>query len=449
MSLKKLLAIFGFFFAVSSALAETEPATPNNIPPSYRYQTGQLVTDDTQAICDAVQVSSGMRGPATASVRESDKYLMCSMFWANGTTPYDTGYTYAPLPYCPSGTLVNGSCGVSYTCRDSSWTLSGQTCTRPDCDLGYDRNAEGQCVKDCTGKAGMGTTNAAYRFTGGTSTWSVSGCKVRCDVRVLTAYGGSGEKCTYTGASALPDDPSAEPLPPDPEKLPPEDPKDCLGQGQGYIQTSTGVKCVPSENAPEGQKPDSVESDKSKESGTPGQDGKPDPNAGDYKREDSTTTRNSDGSTTTTKKETLKGTPDGNGGITCPDGFTANGANCEKVTSTKQSTSDFCSENPKDPTCKGTQPSECDEYPDRLSCMDSGDAPEEGLLPESSVGPSMISPVNVGGGGSCPQGPPLPYGLGNMSFDGLCQLATGIRPIVLAMAWLSAGLILLGGFKEG
>lgn len=197
----------------------------------------------------------------------------------------------------------------------------------------------------------MITANNGYEFIGAVSSWSVGGCKVRCAQRVLASGGGMGYDCKFTGASAEPNNPEAEALPPDPKDPPPEDEKDCLGKGQGYIKSSTGaVTCVSSSEAPEGQKPDKLESDDVKESGKPGD--------ADYKKEESTNSSDSEGNTTTTKKTTVSGTPDGNGGVTCPAGYVKNADDtCTKTTTEKQSTKGFCEENPNATVCKEAEKS--------------------------------------------------------------------------------------------
>jgi hypothetical protein len=175
----------------------------------------------------------------------------------------------------------------------------------------------------------------------------------------LYAQGGSGQECTFTGASASPDNPEASAQPPDPEKLPPETPDDCLSTGQGYIQGSSGVTCVSSESAPAGQKPNSVEQAKApKESGTPGADGKPDPNAADYTKEEQKHSTIG-GQTTTTTTTTKNGTTDGNGNVQCPDGYTRVGttSQCQRVQTTTQGSKSFCEENPKAAACIGESPS--------------------------------------------------------------------------------------------
>lgn len=255
---------------------------------------------------------------------------------------------------CPYGGTLSGTSCVNATCdTTTSERLSNGQCV-PKCGAGYDRNASGQCVKDCTAKAGQPTTNGNYSFSGAVSTWSVSECRVSCAQRVLTAYGGSGYECKYTGASATPDDTSGEALPPDPEKLPPEKPEDCLNRGSGYVQSSSGkITCVPSSEAPEGQKPNKKEADNVKESGTKNPDGTIDKTSPDYKKEETTTSQGSDGTTTTNKKETVAGTNDGNGNVTCPAGYTKNPDNtCSKTTTSQQTNAGFCEQNPNSPLCK-------------------------------------------------------------------------------------------------
>jgi hypothetical protein len=62
-------------------------------------------------------------------------------------------------------------------------------------------------------------------------------------------------------------------------------------------------------------------------------------------------------------------------------------------------------------------------------------------------GPQSITAVGGMGAGSCPADIPLPKGM-SFSFSGICQAADALRPVVIALAWLSAGLIFLGGLKR-
>lgn len=339
-----------------------------------------------------------------------------------------------------------------YTCPDSTWTLSGVTCTRTSCSSGYDVNAQGQCVKNCENFAGKPTPNGSgYSFAGAVSDWSVAGCKVKCNVKVLAQEGGSGQECTYTGASANPSQPEPDPLPPNPEKLPPESPKDCLASGQGYIQSSSGkTTCVAQEQAPEGQKPKEQQKDSEKEKGTPGTDGKPDPNAPDYEKQTKSES-NKDGKVTTTESSTKNGTLDGNGNVTCSAGYTLNpdGKTCTKTTVTSTSASDYCKENPTSTVCKGTEASdECIKNPKRVGCFEAGSPEDSGELETHEFSPSVLPVEVMPSNNSCPADIPLP-GNQKLSFSSYCQLADLARPIVLAFAWMLATFIVLGFSKGG
>ncbi len=93
----------------------------------------------------------------------------------------------------------------------------------------------------------------------------------------------------------------------------------------------------------------------------------------------------------------------------------------------------------------------CSEHPDTFGCTNIGEpnvAPGPDLVTQER-GPSTITPVFVpGSAGSCPADIALPKGM-SFSFSALCTTAEGLRPVVLALAWLSAGLLVVGGFRDG
>lgn len=102
-----------------------------------------------------------------------------------------------------------------------------------------------------------------------------------------------------------------------------------------------------------------------------------------------------------------------------------------------------------------------DEYMDELFCKINPSAPfclqtdfgkvEELDLETKEINVSGISPVNVGGGGGCPSDKSFSVAGKTymMSYSLYCDFAAGLRPIILAMAWLTAAGILIGGFKTG
>ena len=97
-------------------------------------------------------------------------------------------------------------------------------------------------------------------------------------------------------------------------------------------------------------------------------------------------------------------------------------------------------------------PDAAPERPDAPICaeQDFGSV-EDTALGEHTINVS-ITPVTVGSAGSCPA--PTPF---NLLSDGqthyfewttYCNFATGIKPLLLLFAWLSAAGLLVGGFRS-
>lgn len=275
---------------------------------------------------------------------------------------------------CPTGSTYDSARGecrtTQYSCPDSSWTLSGTTCTRTDCPAGEFRDpTQGNtCHKDCSAKAGQATPNTNYLVSNKTGT--LNGCQIRCSTSVTAlqvciggscSYGSDGSSCTYTGKTDQPGDydSNGTGMNPNPNKSP-ASPRDCTGSGMGYVTSSSGnTTCVAAETAPDGQKPMKTETESKKETGSDTNgDGKPDTNAPDYKATDTTTSK-SGNQTTTITKETTNATTGADGSKTCPSGATLNadGVTCTKTTSSTQDNSTFCKENPTDQLCKGAEKS--------------------------------------------------------------------------------------------
>lgn len=461
-----LVALFAalFFAFASFANAETIPAVSGVVTAQKHWGMGvggysSYLTSSASSVsaaCVQFNATYSAVGYPSAYCKRSD----------------GTQYANALSSYCPVGfdsqVLFNGAWtpsveteGQCYkvqsaTCPEGQgWTLSGSSCSRPDCQAGEDRNAAGVCVKDCTGKVGQAAPSPSYEFANDGGAPSVGGCNVSCSNWRQSGGGTSiiplvmvGDACTYNGTSST-NDGATEGTGFKPKPKEPTSPKDCIGSGQGYIQTSSGVTCVSSGQAPEGQNP-VVKTEGAKEKGMPGTDGKPDPNAPDYKKEE-TTTENKNGTTTEKTTTTTNGTPDGNGGTTCPDGFTLvpNTTQCTKTTVSKSSTSDFCTANPTAKSCLGTEESdECLKNPDRIGCTEKGTPGTTPDIESEDRGTNVVTPVDLAQINSCPQGMLLPKGLGYYDFQPMCDFATGLKPVILAIAWLSAFFIVLG-FSQG
>jgi hypothetical protein len=90
----------------------------------------------------------------------------------------------------------------------------------------------------------------------------------------------------------------------------------------------------------------------------------------------------------------------------------------------------------------------CAKNPTVASCMDIGSASDTEALGTQSVVPTSITPVAVTLSSVCPANVALPHGL-TFSWQPACDYASGLRPVILALAWLAAGFILLGARTDG
>lgn len=91
---------------------------------------------------------------------------------------------------------------------------------------------------------------------------------------------------------------------------------------------------------------------------------------------------------------------------------------------------------------------ECEANPERLGCMTSGEF-ESNALGTQERGISSITPYTVGGASSCPPDVPLSF-MGHsfsISYSLPCSAATMLHPLVLALSWLAAGYIFIGGVR--
>lgn len=104
---------------------------------------------------------------------------------------------------------------------------------------------------------------------------------------------------------------------------------------------------------------------------------------------------------------------------------------------------------PAAPVDTEENPGQCDKYPDTLGCAELGEVPDTTLTTETrSI--AAIAPVSVGGVGSCPapivtefMGQPLEF-----SYQIPCDAAEMLKPLILVIAWISAGVIFIGGVRQ-
>ena len=407
--------------------------------------------------------------------------------------------TQATLYECPTG---------------QGWTLSGTTCTRPACTADQERingvcvpkcasdqfrDSDGQCKKDCTGKQGK-TPLDTHFATVGSGSFNHMDCDLKCNKQVAITSGPQPDdsvqivsgyiqsQCTYTGkpgtGNAIN---SGESFTPSPDK--PKTPQDCLGNGDGYIQSSTGaVTCVPSSNAPPGQKPVNVTEQTSTKDTTSDGTGTKNTESNTTKQTNSdgsgTQTRtqitdNGDGTKTETKTVSTKNK---DGSITetvTKTKIAADGTRTQESTNTKTGSDQktFCQQNPtaaacqdKDSTFRGTCAGGFVCTGDAATCAiakashemkcqgekrdalnDLGDKVTEGTdgkrvqdIPTQTIN---LAAINTGGGGgaACPGLPPL-FGQ-QIDMTTACSILGGLGNAGVALALLMAGFIVVGGIR--
>lgn len=449
----------GCFFAFVSciAFAETIPATVPDKVLRYNVSTPWGWGYSPEG---GVMVYKGVT-PAQAcqdSVWRNPVYtngnIVSGECWAyyNGTN-----YSFATVDgknVCPD-TNKEGTC-LSSCPVDQGWTLNGSTCTRPDCPVSEFRRSDGVCAKDCSGKTGQSPPSPNYTFDNDGGEPTVGGCVVRC--KTWTSSSGAmipdrniGSGCTYTGVAPLADGTSGVGFTP-PTKNEPKTPEGCLASGQGFVTSGSGTTtCVSSGDAPPDNKPVIKSESEKVESPKNNPDGSPDPNAPGAVTTDKTTITEN-GKTTTKTTETTSPVNDDEGNPVCPSGFTLTAGKCVKTTTTTEETSDFCTKNPSAPACiadKKKADDACIENPDRVGCVDLGTPPDEAALTTTPSGlPSSISVIGFASNASCPADIALPRGA-SLSFRWSCDMASALKPVLLALAWLASGLIVMGAFKNG
>lgn len=162
---------FGVFLAVSWGIAnaETIPATYGKQTSPSWYKVGSTLTyiGATCAEAAAAKDADSTTHPWTCGAWSSGTGQTKSYHLVNpsGNNNGSYIYTYCPSPY----TGWNGTTGLcetttsSYSCpAGQSYTLSGTTCTRPDCPNG--RNEDGTCKADdpCANTAGQTYSQGLY-----------------------------------------------------------------------------------------------------------------------------------------------------------------------------------------------------------------------------------------------------------------------------------------------
>lgn len=408
-----LVLLFTGAFAKAETVAATSQAwttTPAN---------GWYISQNGPTVLRATPLAACQLRPNIISAnRNSASDYSCvvsggTIDHANKSCPsgFTASYTYTNPALEDVGTCYKQQ--VSYVCPASGgWTLSGTNCTRPDCVAPATRDSgTGACVVSCptAGSNAMVSGAQAWGITGSSLTCtngiSFGGCQITCTAGVSSGGKASCTGCTFTGAVATTADAAADPTTGEEVKAPTK-PEECLAKGQGYVTTSSGTTCVAQDQASE---PIST------------------------KTTETTTTKNGSGVTTGTEETTVECIGD----KCTTTSTTKDGAGVTTGTTTSTGTGDKSGTDPTE-----EKQSECDKHPETIGCSQYGTPTEDGPLTTNAVGTSSLSPA-LSSAGSCPADINLPRGM-KFSWEYPCMYANGIRPVVIALAWLSAGFLLFG-----
>ena len=489
-----LFFFLGVFIIMFSVHAETQPAFKkwafNNI--SYVYDTPL----DACIAIGGQHLNHVAKNPYTSAGVE---YYEC---WGNKKTygtyeKYSTVNNGGNLYFCPSG---------------QNWTLSGSSCTRPDCVLPQVRQSDGTCAISCVppevkqpdgscksscwacvitpsgscikpSTCGSGTGPESFQFALASEACGAPCSDAKSDPKEcpdggikLGTFEGKplcltktpqDDACTAIGGTVIGtmdgkpvcSKPGANPKCPDGS--------DSQGSINGQPVCNSNVKCSDGSD-PTGY----VNGQAVCNSGNAGcVAGRTLQVVNGYQRcvpvvgpvTDKQTDQKGSGPGADPKKET-EGKTDANGNPigtgtdkTTQESTTCTGDRCttkkvttdnatgEKTTGTTDQTKDeYCKSNPKSSLCTGTsdQSAYCKENPNAVSCLSAGEVSEEGALTEQAAGVSSITLVSIASNETCPS--PITLPVGQISWQPICDAASWLKPLILAFAWLAAGLIVLG-----
>ena len=306
---------------------------------------------------------------------------------------------------CSFGEVQSGSNCLTYSCPSGGgWSLSGTNCTRADCPPGEIRVGS-ECQNPCEAKADT-TTSACTPFA---SVGIV--CISGCEAGVVNAgnqfiVGGVKSTCgtfRYTGATCTATNAQ-------PNDTPPDDP--CPGRCSGQVNGVTVCHDCGTDDPRQDITTDTESTETRDANG----------NVTSSETKDTTTTTTTGGGRTTTESTTKS--RDANGNVTGSE--------------TTETTKD---EEPEEKT-------ECEENPEMIGCKQLGNPEEGAAVGTQSIGVTSISPVFFSGAAAvCPAPIPLPFGA-EMKLDLICDFAEAVRPLFIALAWLSAAFIVMGASRQ-
>lgn len=335
------------------------------------------------------------------------------------------------------GAVVSLTACTIYSCPVGlNWTLSGSTCARPDCEAPQVRDvATGICTAPpcaLAANAQIGTGRYAIPHPYVSGGFCLNGCMAypggsgtivgayKYQYMFVNGAGGAASSCTAGGST--PSVASSDPV----SSLPLTDPavQNCIDSGQGFGQINGVTVCS-------GPVTTTTTQSGTTTATPPAGGGSP-----STTNVTNNTTCTAAGSCTTTTTTTTTSGGSGPGG-TGPGSTTTTGE-----TKKEETKAGFCEENPDASMCSDI----CEEQPDLLQCLKVGEPGEEPDIQEQNKSVSSVTPY-ASGSGSCPATVALPRGA-EFSYAPMCSFASGVRPIVLAIAWLLAGGMIFAWFRS-
>lgn len=450
-------------------MAGTYPATKVWTQNGYSCTTGTGVCQSSPESAATIFCSSLGKTPSNVTdfrPGQDRYYYQCS---ASG------GYNSYSVLSCPNGGTLSGSTctktcaagevmsadGICHQPCGTGMTWTGNACT---CDSGAQVGNDGTCcpVAGSGGGAAMQWCYVDSKAATTCDSTGNNGCKVRCNNVTFQQGTGAtvqiypklalGQSCSYTGTKAasntgggaLNNDELKQVADSTKDPAKAKTPEGCMAAGMGYVQSASGTTCVPSGDTGVVKKESS--SNTTNDNGqqtteTKTKETTSTPTGGETK--ETTVKANPDGTTTTTTKTTTC-KEDG----TCTTSTTettkdaAGNTTGNKTNTNQQSASEFCKLNPDSDMCKGASDA-CKDHPERLGCMGAGEAIEQPDLSTTEKGINAITPINISSNATCPADLPLPKGM-SFSFQPFCDYASAFRPIILALAWITAGFLAFG-----
>lgn len=398
----RALILFALILLPRYVLAES-------IPAAQLYVTPQATCTDLSsaghAQCKQAATDGGyMDGWYWGALRGDGRY-QCEFRISASSTFYPPDYMQ-PFP-------STSGCGVGCP-SGQNWTLSGASCVRPDCPSGSVRQSDGTCSNPCAALSGQPVSSGYYDMGADPKKMQSVGC--------ASAAGGGGCLAVFSGTypvktsivlgqvhyyaqggynyydpaihgsnpdtSCDPADPADKPAPSSVAAIP----ADQCAANQGYAAMNGKTVCI--DNAT----------------------GQPTP---------ATASQAAQSSSSTTS------TTDGNGVTTT-------------TTTTTTTTGDTITKTTVIQPNGDTSTTETGPQEDKPVYGQDAGAPAIGTLSHNFV----ITPdANPFGAGGCPA--PIPV-LGNqLSFQTACDAFGTIRPLVIALGWLIAGFIFVGGLRNG